>query len=181
MLYELPTTVEIDGESYKINSDFRVILTIIEMLNDAELQDSDKAEGIQALFYAEDRPRNQEEALKKCFEFMDMGETPKKKAPHLVDWEKDFAYIIAPVNRVLGYEARTCQYLHWWTFLGAYMEIGGDCMFSQIVSMRDKTRRGTKLEKYEREWLRRNRDLIDMPRRYTEEDTDAEKAWIGGM
>jgi len=52
---------------------------------------------------------------------------PKRKAK-LADWEQDFPLIVNPVNRVLGYEVRDCEYCHWWTFLSAYYEIG-DCLF----------------------------------------------------
>ena len=67
--------------------------------------------------------------------------------------------------------------LHWWTFLSAYMEIGGDCLFSQIVSIRDKQARKKKLEKHERDWLRRNGDLVRLKSQYTKEDEDLIKEW----
>lgn len=184
MFYGLPTTIEIDGREYPIRTDFRVILEIIEMLNDPDLSDSDKAECVLEMFYME-HPQNTHEALKMCFEFMDMGKSQEKKknSPRLMDWERDFSYIIAPVNRVLGFEARTVPYnpqesgsgLHWWTFLAAYMEIGGDCVLSQIVNIRDKMARGKKLEKYEREWLRKNSDIVNLPQRYTKEQQELMK------
>ena len=37
MEYTLPKTVNIDGEEYEIRADFRVILTILELLGDREL------------------------------------------------------------------------------------------------------------------------------------------------
>jgi len=176
MNYTLPTQVNIDGIDYNIRSDWRVALEIIEVLNDADLKYAEKAEAVLIMFY-EDMPTNIAEALKKCFEFLDMGETQKKKSPRLIDWEKDFKYIVAPVNRVLGYEVRSVQYLHWWTFLSAYMEIGGDCVLSQIVSMRDKLARGTKLEKHEREWLRKNGDIVHLKTQMTSTEDDIISQW----
>ena len=41
-------------------------------------------------------------------------------------FSKDFTYIVAPINRVTGQEVRAVEYMHWWTFLLAYYEIG-DC------------------------------------------------------
>ncbi len=89
------------------------------------------------------------------------------------------------MNRVLGYEARAVPYdpetnaggLHWWTFIAAYMEIGNDCSIAQIVSIRDKLARGKKLEKHEREWYRRNRELVDIPMRTTESEDAILKEW----
>jgi len=159
-----------------------VILEIIEMLNDADLTDSDKAECILTMFYVNEYPDNIKIAIEKCFDFMDLGQKPKK-SPRLMDWEHDFNYIIAPVNRVLGYEARTVPYdygsntggLHWWSFMAAYMEIGSDCVLSQMVSIRDKLARGKRLEKYERDWLKRNGEIVNLPQRYNHEQQELMK------
>lgn len=176
MNYCLPTKVDIAGVEYPIRSDFRVILEIIELLQD-DLTPAEKAEGVLTMFY-EEIPSDAAQAINKCFEFMDMGDKPKK-SPRLVDWEKDFNYIIAPINRVLGYECRSAEYLHWWTFLAAFMEIGGDCVFSQIVNIRDKLARGKKLEKYEQEWLRKNRQLVHLPQRTTAAEDKLLNEWLG--
>lgn len=191
MMWELPVSAEIDGVRHPIRTDFRVILEIIQMLSDADLSDEDKAEGILQMFYL--RPeeiRNYREAVNQCFRFIDGGHGVRtgKKSPRLVDWEQDSEYIIAPVNRVLGYEARAIAYnretneggLHWWTFLVAYMEIGANCTFSQIVAIRDKRARGKKLEKWEREWYQRNADIIELHTKYSDSENELIKAWTQG-
>lgn len=186
MIYDLPKTVYLDGAEYDIRYDFRVILEIITMLNDEELSNADKAEALLSMFYVSpDSIVNVQDAIRECYAFIDQGSKPKKKQPRLIDWEHDFDYIVAPVNRVLGYEVRAVPYdaekntggVHWWTFLSAYMEIGSECLFSQIVSMRDKLARHKKLEKYEREWLKHNRHLVDLPQKYTEADEELIKQW----
>ena len=189
MNYYLPKTVIVGGESLQIRYDFRVILEILEMLGDPELDAADKAEALITMFYVEpERLKNAKEAIEQCYNFIDMGEQNNTKSPRLVDWEQDFNYIIAPINRVLGREVRDIPYdvetntggLHWWTFMGAYMEIGGDCMFSQIVSIRDKKARGKKLEKHEKEWLRRNSHIVNFKRKYSETENVLAKEWMGG-
>ncbi|MBQ0067677.1 MAG: hypothetical protein KBS60_05815 [Phascolarctobacterium sp.] len=184
MNYGIPTSVTINGTDYEIRSDFRVILEIIEMLNDPDLDQRDKGECLLTMFYlhAEQlKPADIEQAVAECYRFIDMDDShPKKKSARIVDWEQDFNYIIAPVNRVLGFEARACEYLHWWTFMGAYMEIGGDCLFSQIVNIRDKQARGEKLEKHERKWLNRNRGLVELKSRFSEKDNEMLKQMLGG-
>ena len=180
MNYGLPTTVTIGDEEIPIRSDFRAILDIMEAFNDPNLDDYDKTEVMLDIFYPEpDRITDMQEAINQCLIFMDGGKKQgtKKKSPRLVDWEQDFDHIIAPVNRVLGYEARAVEYLHWWTFLAAYMEIGGDCVFSQVVSIRDKKARGKKLEKHEREWYRRNRDMVDLKTHLSDAQEDILKEW----
>lgn len=181
MIYSLPTTLRIGGEDYAIRTDYRIILELIEVLNDADYSNTEKATAtIETIIEDWEKVKDYSEALEQCFWFIDVGQTSNKKSARLVDWEKDFAYIIAPVNRVLGFECRSVEYLHWWTFMSAYMEIGGECAFSQIVSLRSKIAKGKKLEKYEREWLRQNRDIVTLPQKYTAEDEEMLKKWTGG-
>lgn len=189
MIYDLPKTVTIDGAELPIHYDYRVILTILELLNDPDLPDALKAEGMIELFFCDQSAvRNVKAAVEACYDFIDMGEAPGKKSPRVMDWEQDFRYIVAPVNRVLGFECREIPYdyenntggLHWWTFMGAYQEIGGDCLFSQIVNIRDKLTRGKKLEKYEKEWLNRNRQLVDLKQKMSQAENDLASAWMSG-
>lgn len=173
MDYFLPTSVEINGEEYAIQTDFRVILGIIGLF-DEDMTDAEKAAGILMLFYDDyEKITDYQTAIDKCLEFIDMdtGKNSGKKSPRLMDWKHDWKYIVAPVNRILGYECRACDYLHWWTFLGAYQEIG-DCVFTQIINIRDKTARGTRLEKYEREWARKNSSMIKLPPKYTQQQKE---------
>ena len=58
-----------------------------------------------------------------------------------------------------------------------YYEIGGDCLFAQIVQIRDKLQRGKTLDKTEREWYRKNRHLVDFKQTYTAAEEDLIKMW----
>ena len=75
-------------------------------------------------------------------------------------------------NKVLGREIRGKEHLHWWTFISAYYEIG-ECLFAQIVNIRQKKAYGKKLDKAEQEWYRKNRDLVDIKRQYTASEVEA--------
>ena len=78
-----------------------------------------------------------------------------------MDWEQDAPIIVPAVNKVFGQDVRGVEYMHWWTFLGLYMEIG-ESIFSQVVSIRQKKQKGKKLEKWEEEYYRENKHLIDL-------------------
>lgn len=182
MIYELPTGIDIQGIVYKIRSDYRAILDICMALSDPELDDQEKAVVALTIFYPdiEDMPtEHYRDALDACFHFIDCdsedGQT--QKVPKLMDWEQDFRYIIAPVNRVLGQEIRAVDYMHWWTFIGAYYEIG-DCLFAQIVRIRDLKARGKKLDKSDQEFYRRNKQLIDLKTTYTEQEESVLNSWL---
>lgn len=183
MMYELPTCLEVCGSEYAIRSDYRAVLDICTALSDAELDDSEKALAALTIMYldfSEMPPEHYREAVQKCFWFINCGneEDRTQKAPKLVSWEHDFQYIVAPINRVLGQEIRAVQYLHWWSFISAYYEIG-DCTFAQVVRIRDKKARGKSLDKTDQEWYNRNRKMVDLPADYTEKEKDVLKLWGG--
>ena len=190
MGYGLPKSVNIGGEDFPIRYDYRVILDIIEAINDPDLNDEERALAVLQMFYPDfDRIEDYDAAIRECLKFINgrKEEETGKKQPQLVCWEQDFPYIVAPVNRVLGEEIRGVEYdieanaggLHWWTFLSAYYEIG-DCLFAQIVRIREKKAKGKKLDKSEQEFYKKNRDIIDIKRHYTEAEDDIIKAWTGG-
>lgn len=176
----LPISLEVCGTEYEIRSDFRVALDICSAMSDPELSDEEKAlVSVDILYPAFESmpPEYYQEALGKCCWFINGGEDgQKKKGPTLVSWEQDFSLIVAPVNRILGKEVRALEYLHWWTFLSAYYELG-DCTFAQIVRIRDLRARGKPLDKSDREWYRRNQHLVDFKVKYTEAEQDILKQW----
>jgi len=179
-MYELPTSVTVCDVEYEIRSDYRAVLDICTALSDPELSDQERALVTLQIFYPafDEMPREHyEEAIRKCFWFISCGEENHgKSGPRLVDWEKDFRFIVSPVNRVLGTEIRSLDYLHWWTFVSAYYEIG-DCMFAQIVRIREKLAKGKPLDKADREWYRKNRDIVDLKPIYTDAEKETLKAW----
>lgn len=176
MMYDLPTTVDVAGVPREIRSDYRAILDICRALNDPELSNEEKAFVCLGIFYVDDiEPTN--EALTECFRFIGGGKLDtEKKGPKLMDWEQDFQFIVAPVNKVIGQEIRALPYLHWWTFLSAYYEIG-ECTFSQIVRIRDQKARGKALDQYDQKWYREHRDLVDIKTKYTEAENKLLKQW----
>jgi hypothetical protein len=93
-----------------------------------------------------------------------------------MDWQQDFPMIASPINRVLGTEIRSLEYLHWWTFIAAYQEIG-DCTFAQVVSIRKKKSKNQKLDKSDQEFYKQNKHLVDFKRQYTKRDEDIIIKW----
>lgn len=163
--WEIPTSLNVGGAEYKIRSDYRAILDILKFFNDPEYDQEEKWEICLDILYEdfESMPRKDwQEAEEKAAEFIDMGiKDDGKKRPHTMDWEQDAAIIIPPINRVLGKEIRLLPYLHWWTFLGAYMEIG-ESLFSQVLNIRNKKAKNKRLEKWEADFYAENKRLVDL-------------------
>lgn len=173
MDYALPKKIRIGNYDYKIRTDFRLVLDIITALNDVELTFQDKAWVTMQLLYKDYKkipPQNLQEAFEKAFVFINCGEyETKSNDVKLIDWEQDFKYIVAPINRTLGFECRNSRYLHWWTFISAYMEIG-ECVLSSIASIRNKKIRGKKLNEEEQEFYNRNKNIIDLRKKLSHEE-----------
>lgn len=183
MIYGLPKEVEVNGTEYAIRSDFRAILDIMEILNDTGITDQERASLALGFFYYE--PENipaedTQEAIERLMWFIRGGEAePARKTPRLMDWRQDFRLVIAPINKNLGHDIRGDEYCHWWTFLAAYMEIG-ECLFSNVLRIRQQQAEGKKLDKADREFYTKNRDIIDLKTTYTAEEKELLKLWGGG-
>lgn len=181
MSYLLPTSLNVGGTDYAIRSDYRAALDIFAALADPELDDTNKALELLDILYVDFEnmePHHYQQAIKEAMWFLNCGAGNIKQAkrPQLVDWEQDFQYIVSPINRVIGTEIRALEYLHWWTFISAYYEIG-DCTFAQIVRIRNLKAKGKKLDKSDAEWYRENRDIVDIKTKYTEKEEELLAAW----
>ena len=184
MIYDLPTSVEVGGEEREIRWDFRVILDIMAAMTDEDLDNTSKVVAIVDMFYpdADSISMNDyQEAMDRCVWFIQCGNKgdTRKSAPKLMDWDQDFQHIVSPINRVIGREIRGPEKLHWWTFISAYNEIG-DCYFAQIVRIRNQKAKGKKLDKFDQEFYRENRQAIDIKTRYTDAENELLKQWGGG-
>ena len=176
MMWDLPIAVEIDGKEYAITNkcDYRMVLDVICALNDNNLTDEQKIKVALYIFYEDiSECNNIEQAIREMYKIIAYGEEQdeNENKPHLMDWQHDFPILVAPINRVLGYEIRSVNYLHWFTFLSAYFEIG-ECTFQNVISVRSKKIKGKKLEGWEREFFRENKKMVNLPQNLTEEEQE---------
>lgn len=182
MNWSLPDSVDVAGVNYGIRTDYRCILDIISDLSNPEADGQERALIVLIGLYPDFSAipsEHYKEAVDKGMQFIncDSSGAPHKSSK-LVDWEQDYHLIIAPINRVLGQEVRAVEYMHWWTWLAAYNEIG-DCTFAQVVRIRDRLARGKQLDKSDREWYRKNQELVDFKNKYTSAQKDLLKEWGG--
>lgn len=166
--YRLPTSVEINGIECEFNTDYRDILYLFEIFNDPDLLEGEKIILAAENFYkTEDYLSDMQFALKSMVEFLTMNDEESNKGNQkpLFDWEQDFSIIVAPINKHMGVDVRGLDYLHWWTFLSAFMEIG-ECTFNTYVGIRDKLNKGKRLEKTEELIYKEHRDKIILKQKY---------------
>ena len=185
-MFSLPTTVTINATEYEVRSDFRTVLEIFIMLDDPDLSDADKTEALLRMFYV-NHPPDAEAALQAFTDFVDPrraaspsgrhGSQGKKSSGHLIDWSQDFDLMVAPINHILGFECRAAEYLHWRTFLSAYLEIPPESVFARVLRIREKLRAGKKLEKHERTWYNKNRELVHLKPKFSRAEEELIEAW----
>ena len=136
MIGDLPKSVLVNGKEFTIRSDFRDVLHILCAFNDCELDDSEKVYVCLTIFYpdVDSIPRSDyEAAFQAAMDFIDYGAKTDN------------------ANNAM-------RIMHWWTFLGYYMEIS-DGIFSNVLNLRLKKAKGKKLEKWEREYWQSNKEL----------------------
>lgn len=108
-------------------------------------------------------------------EFINCGKAePGRPGPKLLDWEQDAAMIVADVNKAAGQEIRALPFLHWWTFM-AYFHAIGEGQLSTVVAIRDKLRRGKKLESWEKDFYRENKNRVDLKKRYSRDELEEQE------
>lgn len=178
-VWELPTSLTVGDNEWKIRSDYRAALDILKYFSDPDYEQDERWAICLDILYEDFRqmpPELHQEAAEKAIWFLDAGEEMKdeKPRPVLMDWEQDACIVIPAVNKVIGREVRSVPYMHWWTFIGAYMEIG-ESLFSQVLSIRQKKSKGKKLEKWEKEFYTQNKNLIDLKKKYSEEEKQEQK------
>lgn len=183
MIGQLPQFLEVNGQQYAIRSDYRDVLKILCAFSDPELEDGEKVFVCLYVLYEdfEDMPKEDHEAaLKAALAFIDNGASEdSKKSPRIMDWEQDANLLFPAINKVAGCEVRSCEYVHWWTFVGYYMEIT-DGVFSNILSLRMKKAKGKKLEKWEQEFWNANKAACVLATKLTAEE-QAEKDRLNAL
>jgi len=180
MIFDLPTSLEVGGRQWAINSDFRDVLRTLTAFEDPDLTDGEKVLICLHNMYPDldDMPAEDlQAAFDAAVAFIDHGSAgDSRPGPRTMDWTQDAPLIFPAVNRAAGFEVRGVDYMHWWTFMGYFMEIK-DTTYAAILGLRGKKAKGKKLEKNELEFWNNNLSLCKLKPRYTE----AEQAEIARL
>lgn len=188
MIGALPEALTVGDEEYPIRTDYRNVLQVFEAFQDPELQPEEK--WIVAIYLLFENFSCDDDVLEAAQDGFDLGEAMKQISWFIsagqpekqvleqptYNWTQDEQMIFSAVNKVAGRETRELEYLHWWTFLGYFNEVG-EGTFSFIVGIRHKLNKGKKLEKHEKEFLSLNKELVLMKKPLTKEEQEQEYAY----
>ena len=183
MIYGLPKSLEVNGREEPIRWEYTAILDAISAISDPELEQGEKVYAFLYIIYEnfeEFSPEDLEPAFKAASDFINNGADDRQKTNvKMVDYEQDYRIMIPAINRVAGKEIRNEDDIHWWTFLGWFMEIG-DCTYSTVLHIRSKKAKGKKLDDWEKDFYSSNKDLVDIKPRLTEEEKRVEE-WLNNF
>ena len=178
MIFDLPAALEFGGKAWRIHTDFRDVLRTLTAFEDPNLTDGEKAYICLHNTYVAfaEIPREQlQAAFDAAVAFIDHGSRDDGPSPRTMDWTQDAPLIFPAVNRAAGFEVRSAGYMHWWTFMGYFMEIR-DSVYATVLNLRGKRARGKRLEKDEQEFWRRNRGICELKRKYTDAELEEQAA-----
>ena len=168
MLGQLPTTLNVNGTEYKIRYDYRNILRILQCFDNDDMSDAEKVLVCLKRLYEDFKAipdEDYEEAYEQAMRFIDFqagANENRKPQPTVMSWTKDEQLIFPAINKVAGQEVRLLPVLHWWTFLGYYLSVDADTLFSHVVAIRAKKARGEKLDKAEKRFYEANLGLCNL-------------------
>ena len=166
-MYEIPTTIVIDDREFPIRckGDYRMVLDCFSCLNDFDLEEQERIYGALEIFYEDFNDITDffsvsadllNRLVKEMYNFMQCEENPMHNTSFkAIDWDKDSQMICSAVNKVAHTEVRAVEYMHWWTFMGYFSEVG-ESVLATVVGIRTKIKKGKKLEKFEKEFKNNN-------------------------
>lgn len=138
----VPTTLNIVGTEYKINTDFRIWVEFERILT-SEIDDYDKAlsDILQKIFI--DLPANgvDETATEAILNFYRCGKDDVKhngagSQKEIFNYDFDDGYIYSAFLQQYGIDINSIEYLHWWKFRALFQSLSDDTEFVKIMGYR---------------------------------------------
>ena len=173
----LPKSIKLGEKEYPIRSDYRVGIRLMQMFEDPELTDSEKLFIAMRVIFKDAVISGiyLQEALEKTVWFLNGGDLNQTSSAgsqrRLYSWNQDLRFIIAAVDKTVGFSVRGKAFFHWWDFLSAFSEVG-ESSFSTIVSQRLLKQKGKQTES-DIEWWVDNADIAELRVQRSREEQDA--------
>ena len=166
-----PEYVKVDGELYKINTDFRVALECNKIAEDENIGDYERAMAILYKLFGERGLdcQNKDKLIELAIKYISLGEEQKSLKMHPsdtfeLDFEKCIGLIKSSFKFDYGYDPYEKEYIHWYTFYNdlenlSSSEFGTCCALNRVISILNtdasklKGKEATELKKAQRELM----------------------------
>lgn len=139
----VPTTVDIEGTDYEINSDFRISILFELLMQDNSIGEEEKICRALGLYYSI-IPENIKEAIEQILWFYRCGKDIRnqkgngkgKNVTQIYSFEYDDDYIYAAFLDQYNIDLQDIEYLHWWKFKAMFKALKGDNEIVKIMGYR---------------------------------------------
>lgn len=184
----VPTGVNIEGEDYEINSDFRTSILFELLMQDHSISDLDKIHIALELYYPI-IPNNINLAIEQMLWFYRCGKDIAKSkgsgtgkgATQIYSFEHDDDYIYAAFLDQYGIDLQDIEHLHWWKFKAMFKNLKGDNEIVKIMGYRSMDLSKIK-DKEQKAYYKKMKDLYKIPIHKDEQEKldEIEKALLNG-
>ena len=179
-----PASVNVGGKDYEIETDFRTIIEVENMIfgplteeqetfaREIQRQSELSAEDAELnaryfyamqLFYKGCIPDDLEEATEKLIWFYACGKKQKGNKPKepVLSFVNDMDYINAGFLQDYGIDLFDVDYMHWWKFMSLFSALHDDCKICEIMGWRGADL--SKMNKEQRKYARKMKNLYALP------------------
>lgn len=181
--------VEVNGEKYKIRTNFRNSILFELMMQDSNLSSTKKVKKGLALYYPI-IPNDLSAAVDTALWFYRCGkeETTAQKRmaarrgkTQIYSFKHDAGLIYAAFRRAYDIDLQDIQYMHWWKFRFLFNSLPKDCEFVRAMEYRSIDI-NDKMPKEQKDFYKKMKRLYALPLSKAEDDrqTAIEKALLNG-
>lgn len=184
----LPKKVKIDGEYYKVNSDFRTSILFGLLMQDNSIEEENKIYMALELYYPV-IPSNINEAINQMLWFYRCGKDiakskgngKGKSVTQIYSFEHDDDYIYAAFIDQYGIDLQDIDYLHWWKFKAMFKGLKEDNEIVKIMGYRSVELSKIK-DKEQKAYYKKMKELYKIPISKDEENKlkEIEEALLKG-
>lgn len=165
----LPQTVEIDGQEYEVNSDFRISILFELMMQDSEVDNKKKIKQALKLYYPK-IPKDINKAIDSILWFYRCGKNIDKlnkgagrgKLTRIYSFEYDDDYIYSAFLDQYKIDLQDIDYLHWWKFKAMFKSLKKDNEIVKIMRYRSMDL-STIEDKKQRFFYKQMKDVYKIP------------------
>lgn len=182
LIDKLPTTVDIDGIEYEINSDFRTSILFSMAMEDENLSEEDKLITAIELYYKV-TPHDVKKAIDKILWFYscdkDNNNTKSssgKSSKKVFDYDIDSNYIFSAFLTQYNMDLNTIEYLHWWKFKALFDSLDEDLMLCKIIKYRSVDLSKIK-DKEEKAYYKKMKETYEIKEKISQEELNELDEW----
>lgn len=172
-----PEYANIDGQRYKLRTDFRVGLRCFKVIEDGSICDEERALAVIYLLFGFVPDTDLQLFLNKATLFLQCGKTKEEHEEQKkdMDFEHDKSYISASFMSDYRIDLNAVN-MHWWQFCELIQGLTEHCVLSRVRDIRNYNLSDIK-DNQARMRMAKAQQKLALPVKYTKEELEAIEAF----